>query len=1014
MSDFQSSHVLAYSDFPRTDFSKTMLTRVLACLIAAASVLSLTPQVSFAQGSGLGSFGTLGGIEPGGRYPSQEYYIALEIYRSGDLENALDAFEGALRSTRRDINGRWIDSIPVYAMLAECYWHMGSVPQARENIDAAMQVAIRYRGWLNKVDWRSAVRDGVQVSPPPGVWPAAMAIKRIPTSDRIMYRSGQQVTEQTLIQGGVIEEPNLRAMDIIEIMRGLAIASYRRRIILGPLSEQDNFVNELAESTNVGGIPQPVAQTMVGALHGAARFAAYDDKRAFPEASKSALSSGGAHPLSAIALLVQASVLAESDTAEGSLAAALACVNVAAALEQPELIGEALQLAAGVASDKEANVVRTAADTAANAMLRKSRLASVHGFVASADAAVKSRDYDAATLSIGHAKSLSDRRDVVQPRIDAYGAFVAAKLAAARGDAIGLKSNSVVDKAYGSMRTFAQQHRVRNRTLVSMPSTYQFALLSQSLGTRIGGSTSDAILEYFTNDPPPGLWRRDPVDAMTFLTIDRLAALAMRLAIAAEQTDGVKVLARTDTLLAERFSQTMPLAGRIAHVRVLASADEQTLSDDQRKFRDQGPAEFKRLRQMVLDNANLPAETVNDSVVEKLAQQQESLATLIAFSRGSLPRLAPPRVDEKAPIQGLPKRTALVTFAFVGNRLYTTFSLNGNTQSWTNNNTSRLPAMIGSVLRSIGVGKTRGARLPEDNAWRKDAATLLKFLFPDASFFAGTDIDDLVIVPDGPLWYLPFDMLPIDGEDAEFLGDKMSIRYAATPGLAVRPMPVRKKSRAVGLAANRFFAPRDLEVNTAITESIVDAAAGSILLPVAEMPPTTMLGLVLDSLIVAAPSVMDMNNPFAMSVLPYEAGKPNASLGAWLQLPSQLPKTIALAGFRSQAEATRLGDGRDLFMTLCALNIAGVDDVLISRWAVGGESSAIVLREFSQELPFSGMVDAWRRARMVLRRSDLDPLTEPLLAHADKDLENVTGEEPLFWAGYLLSSPIDPNAAEKP
>ncbi|WP_372716900.1 hypothetical protein [Novipirellula sp.] len=1008
MSDFQTQHVLAFHDF-----SKSMFKQVLTCLIAAASVLCLMPQVSFAQGSGLGGFGTLGGVEPGGRYPSQEYYIALEMYRSGDLENAVDAFEAALRRTRRDINGRWIDSIPVYAMLAECYWQIGSVPQARENIDAAMQVAIRYRGWLNKVDWRSAVREGVQMSPPTGVWPAALAIKRVPTSDRIMFQSGQPLTEQTLIQGGVVEEPNLRAMDIIEIMRGLAIASYRRRIILGPLSEQDNFVNELAESTNVGGLPQPVAQTMSGALHAAARFAAHDDKRAFPEASKSALSSGGAHPLSAIALLVQASVLAESDNAEGSLAAALACVNVAAALEQPELIGEAMQLAAGVASEKEANVVRTAADTAANAMVRKSRLAAVHCFVASADAAIKSRDYAAATLSIGHAKSLSDRRDVLQPRIDAYGAYVAAKLAAGRGEAFGMKSTSVVDNAYGSMRTFAQQHRVRNRTLVSMPSTYQFALLSQSLGTRIGGSTSDAVLDYYTSDPPPALWRRDPVDAMTFLTIDRSAALAMRLAIAAEQTDGDKVLVRTDTLLAERFSQTLPLAGRVAHVRGLASAEDQTLSDDQRNFRNQGPAEFKQLRQMVLDNAKLTPATVNDSLVEKLGQQQESLATLIAFSRGSLPRLAPPRVDEKAPIQGLPKRTALVTFAFSGNRLYTTFSLNGKTQVWTNNNTSRLPAMVGSVLRSIGVGKTRGSRLPEDNAWRKDAAALLEFLFPEASSFAGTDIDDLVIVPDGPLWYLPFDILPIDGEDAEFLGDKISIRYAATPGLALRPAPIRQKNKAVGIAASRFFAPRDLEINTAITQSIVDAAAGSILLPVAEMPPTTMLGIVLDSLIVAAPSVMDTSNPFAMSVLPYEAGKPNAALGAWLQFPSQVPTTIAMAGFRSQAESPRLGDGRELFMTLCALHVAGVDDVLISRWAVGGESSAIVLREFSQELPFSGMVDAWRRARMVLRRTDLDPLTEPLLAHADKDLENVTGEEPLFWSGYLLSSPIDPSAAAK-
>ncbi len=1001
--------------FKRSEiFPSGAMMRIFGGLILIAGVLCVFPRMASAQGSGLGTFGTLGGVEPGGQYPSQEYYLALEIYRSGDLEQAIEGFEAALRRGRRDVNGRWIDSIPVYAMLAECYWHMGSLPQARESIDAAMQVAIRYRGWLNKVDWRSAVREGVQVSPPSGLWPGAAAVKRIPTSDRIMFQSGKPLTEQTIQQGGVIEEPNLRAMDIIEIMRGLAIASYRRRIVLGPLSKDDAFIAELTESVRTAGGGHPIANSMAGALHSTARFAHHDDKRVLQEASQTAFFGGGAHPLTAITLLVQASAAAESDNAEGALAAALACVNVAAALDQPEWIGEAMQLAAGVATDKESVVVRNAAVVAANAMQRKSRLASVHCFVAAADAAIKARDYDAATLAIGHAKSLSDRRDVLQPRIDSYGAYVAARLAAGRGEAFGLQATSVVDQAYGSMRAFTLNHRVRNRPLVSMPSIYQFALLSQALGTRMGGSTSDAVLNYYTGDPPAALWRRDPVDALTFLTIDRSKALLMRLAIAAEQNDAKDVLVRTDTLLAERFSQTLPMAGRVAHVRALANADDKALSDDQRLFRNQGPPEFKRLRQLVLANAKLVPETVNEGVVAQLGKEQESVATLIALSRGTLPRLAPPRVDEKAPIETLPKRTALVSFAFAGNRLHATFSLNGKTQMWTVNNTTRMPAMIASVLRSIGVGKTRGSRLPEDTTWRKDAATLMKLLFPDASLFAGTDIDHLVIVPDGALWYLPLEMLPMDGADSEMLGDKISVRYAATPGLALKPVPIRRRNPAVGIVASRFFAPREMEVNTAITQSIIDAAEGSILLPVAGMPPTTMLGIAMDSLIVAAPSVVDTSNPFAMSVLPYEAGKPHAALGAWLQFPSQVPATLALAGFRSQAEAARLGDGRDLFMVLCALHTAGVRDVLISRWAVGGESTAIALREFSQELPFSGMVDAWGRARMVLRRTDLDPQTEPLLTHADKDLERVTGEEPLFWAGYLLSSPLADEAPAKP
>jgi hypothetical protein len=87
---------------------------------------------------------------------------------------------------------------------------------------------------------------------------------------------------------------------------------------------------------------------------------------------------------------------------------------------------------------------------------------------------------------------------------------------------------------------------------------------------------------------------------------------------------------------------------------------------------------------------------------------------------------------------------------------------------------------------------------------------------------------------------------------------------------------------------------------------------------------------------------------------------------------------------------------------------------MVSRWAVGGESSAIALRELVQELPFTGMQAAWTRARSVLRRSELNPAGEPLLMKAEHGLEGLTGDQPLFWAGYLLSSPSPPAEGPEP
>jgi hypothetical protein len=187
--------------------------------------------------------------EPTGtQYPSQDYYLGLQAYRSGDLDSASDLFDSALRSARRDINGRWIDSIPALAMLAECHWHLGSLQTAHQYLDQSFEIAIRSRGWLGRMDWQS-ISNPVAPAARQNLWPQAQAIRVLPLKRQLVYRSGEPLTEARLVQGGVIEEPSMRSIDAVEIMRGFAIACYRRRILLGPLAENDPRSIGLLEST---------------------------------------------------------------------------------------------------------------------------------------------------------------------------------------------------------------------------------------------------------------------------------------------------------------------------------------------------------------------------------------------------------------------------------------------------------------------------------------------------------------------------------------------------------------------------------------------------------------------------------------------------------------------------------------------------------------------------------------------------------------------------------------------
>ncbi len=972
-------------------------------LLAGIALICLTDGIpAMAQGGNLGGFGTLGGQEPIGQYPSPQYYMALRIYRTGDMDAAIDAFEMAVRVSRRDVHGRWIDAIPALAMLAECHWQLGDVVGAHEHVDHVFQIAIRNRGWLSRVDWQSSMQPGVQLAQQSGLWPEATSVRRVPVAGRIMFTSGTPLTAQRLAHGGTIEEPNIRPIDIVEIMRGLAIASHRRRVILGPLSENDALATALLDATKFpAGLQLPLARSLIGSVRTTGYFSILDDKRAVAEALQNGLIGGAAHPLSAIAILAQTSALAGEEKPEAVVGVAMNLVHIAAALEQPEFLGEAMQLAAGCASEQQAATVRQAAATVATAMLRKSRLATLHCLIAGADAAITSGDLDSANTMLSQAQSLSARRDVLLPRLDAYGAYVAARLAAARGSSIGINQVTPLDEALAQMTTFALNHRGRKNALVSMPRVYQLGLIRQAVGTSVGGKSSEKLLQAYGDDPPIEVWRRDAVDALASVMVDRSLAHAARVNLHASAGYGEKLLQSADTMLASRFNQRLPLGGRIAQVRAIARGDDQVLGKEIIDFRNKAGRGMKELRAAAMAAAKPDA-----MQLEKL----EAKACAVALSRLHLPHVTPPLLDEKLPVARLPKRTGLLSFTVVGNKLFATLAADGKVVMWAVGGSNRLPGEIGRLLKGIGVGRARGNRLPEDESWKSTAVTLRRHLVPDDSVITPEKFDELVIVPDGPLWYLPFEILPLGDEASPLLADKISVRYAATPGLALKPAAMPPITRAVGVTADLFFAPRDPDLNGSIVQSIVDVLNDPVKLPGTIDTPSGLLGNQLGHLVVAAPRAPHPKNLLLTSITPYDQTTPFSTLAGWMRFPAEVPRSVILCGYRTPVGVGQMGTGDEIFTTLCALNSAGVRSILLSRWAVGGESSAILLRELLQELPFTGMNASWARAREVLRNSELDPAGEPLLMQAEHDREGLTGDQPLFWGGYLISSPHPPTA----
>ncbi|MEP4685972.1 MAG: hypothetical protein ABJ015_30520, partial [Rhodopirellula bahusiensis] len=284
----------------------------------------------------------LGGANTGKQYPPQTYYTGLEIYRDGDLKNAINAFESALRSSRTDINGKWIDAIPVHAMLAECYWHLGHLPLCRTHLDAGMQITVRNRGWLGAIDWTSLNQGGAIRAGATNLWPEANAVRLAPVPKGLMLRSGDVMTEQRLQQGGAIESQNLKRIDAIEIMRSIALMMYRRRVVMGELSAQEPLAAELMESTKYPqGLNSPGGRSLIGAMRGVGQIAVGEDSTVVDRVGKYATLGGAVHPMTPLMLLAGMSVGVSGDAngnldpnvGSGLVATSQRAVNSAAALE---------------------------------------------------------------------------------------------------------------------------------------------------------------------------------------------------------------------------------------------------------------------------------------------------------------------------------------------------------------------------------------------------------------------------------------------------------------------------------------------------------------------------------------------------------------------------------------------------------------------------------------------------------------------------------------------------------
>jgi hypothetical protein len=287
---------------------------------------------------------------------------------------------------------------------------------------------------------------------------------------------------------------------------------------------------------------------------------------------------------------------------------------------------------------------------------------------------------------------------------------------------------------------------------------------------------------------------------------------------------------------------------------------------------------------------------------------------------------------------------------------------------------------------------------------------MYKIIFADARLDL-EKTESLVIVPDGLLWYLPFELLvPPQAEPPSVLVDQVPMRYGPTAALAMGKFPLPRRTQHTGIVANEFAANDALGGEEAL-QLLEEAVTGPVRLPAPLPQPASLVAPLLDQLIVLDEVESSRGSANDWALLPRSRGKSDG-LEAWFGLPYGGPQRIVATGVTTAAEqglkasrrndARRVEPGSEVFHAVCTMMASGARTILLTRWRTGGRTNFDLVREFVQELPHASATEAWQRATVLAREAPLDATREPRLKRAEDSGEQLTADHPFFWSGYLL------------
>ncbi len=949
--------------------------------------------------------------------PSQLYYATLSDLYQGYWNQALRDFVRAAQRGQHGGGGPWLDSICYYAMIGECHYQLGNYPAALENFTAAMQIWLKYPQWLLRVQWPERIQPATQVPVIPwGKSQRQVALGRFPARFGVLLGGKQAIPGL-----GFISTERIVAIDVDEIVRCMLWSMRRYRQLRGPVGTKDELAKQLVATFGKRPIrPNHWSGAWMDLLIGMSLRMQGRDGEAMGFFKRSLVAGGQFdHPLSALGLLELAEMAAE----EGQFAAAEELFLEASysAYVHEDYSGllvlpEALHGAAVAHIIARPKVPLPTLEQAA-AWAGRER---IYWFQAlwltdAAELALTRGETAAGRALIDGARAVLVRRGIGRGRLGARYQHVLAIAAyqegkRAEGDQA-LTAALAFQRAGGSLWAFH---------LAQLDTAYSKGKLTPRQAER--------LYQYLLRDPSPLDWQWRTLETLSILNIPHEKSFENWFFVSLQRRAPERAVEVADRLRRHRFYMSLPLGGRLLNLRWLLHGPEEAIPQPMRPRRRQLLVNFpayepaaKRCEQMIaaLREVPLAVEEKNQRAqrAQLLAQldRQGQLLELglrhMAVRREPGPRLFPPPVDFKAVQESLRDEQAVLFFVRVRNQIHAFLIARKKYDTWRLRSPNGLQRQIASLLQAWGNldrhHKVKAETLASQQ-WKTAATTLAARIFASPSHWRiDRELKELIVIPEGPLWYLPLEALVLPGEEdkQQLLIQRYRVRYLPFLSLVVPlkrgPRPLPRTLVVLGTMVPGQ-PPEQVQRLAQPMEKVLPEATFA---PLSQLVPAGSLAPLVDRMVVLH-EVPLSKGPYLWSPIPHPDALPTNRFNYWMQLPWGVPQELLFPAFQTAAASglrgrSAQGRGDELFLLSAALMASGAQTVLLGRWAPGGASSAELLAEYLADAAHATPPQAWRRAVLLMQETPVHVELEPRVDLDGQDAVPRVGH-PFFWANILL------------